>query len=45
MFPLNSEFLLYVKAFIFLTCVMFWVKLAFDILMKGARPRSRRDRD
>ena len=45
MFPLNPELLLYVKFFIFLTCVMFWVKLAYDALMKAARPRSHRDKE
>ena len=41
MFPLDSDFLLYVKFFIFLTCVFFWVKLGYDAFRRSTRLRHR----
>jgi hypothetical protein len=43
MFPLDQNLLFYVKFFVFVTCVVFWVKLIYDSLKKSTRPRSRRD--
>lgn len=34
MFPLDQDTLLILKAFVFLTCVCFWLKLAVDALLR-----------
>ena len=39
MFPVNADFLLLIKFFIFFTCVIFWVKVAYDALKRSARLR------
>jgi hypothetical protein len=45
MHPLNPELLFFIKVFIFLTCVIFWVKLAYDAIRKSTRLRSRDEDD
>jgi len=48
MFPLNPELLLLVKFFMFITCVVFWVKLAYDGVVRSSRlysDRGRRNRE
>lgn len=44
MFPLDPSLLFYIKAFMFFTCVFFWIKLIYDSVQRSARMR-RRDRD
>ena len=45
MHPVDPDLLFFIKVFIFLTCVIFWVKLAYDAIMKSTRLRSQRDRE
>lgn len=42
MFPVQSELLFWVKLFIFVTCVFFWVKFIYDWIRRSNRLSSRR---
>ena len=41
MFPIDTNLLLLVKFFIFLTCVFFWIKLGYDAFSRSTRLRHR----
>ncbi len=43
--PVDGDVLLLVKYFIFLTCVFFWIKLAYDAMKRGSRTHSRHRRE
>ncbi len=42
MFPIDPELLMYLKIFIVFTCIFFWIKLAYDVLMRRHRLREHR---
>ena len=44
MFPITPDILLLVKYFIFITCICFWVKLAYDGMKRSSHLHSRRHR-
>ena len=44
MLPLDADLLIFVKFFVVLTCVFFWIKLAYDSLMRQYHHRRRHHR-
>ena len=42
MFPLSQDILLYMKFFVFFTCVAFWIRLGYRWLMHYHRLRRER---
>lgn len=43
MFPLGQDLLLFLKFFVLFTCIVFWVRLGFQWLMRHHRLRRERD--
>ena len=41
-FPVQSELLFWIKLFIFVTCIFFWIKLIYDWIRRSNRLSSRR---
>jgi hypothetical protein len=44
MFPLTPDILLLVKYFIFITCICFWVKMAYEAMKRSSHLHSRHHR-
>jgi len=41
MFPLDPYLLMMLKVFVVFTCIFFWIKLMYDVLMRGHNMRRR----
>ena len=40
MLPLDPDLLIFIKFFIFVTCIIFWIKLGYEALQKSMRMHS-----
>ena len=42
MFPIQADLLFWIKLFVFITCVFFWIKVIYDWVRKENRMHGRR---
>ena len=45
MLPLDSDVLMFIKFFVVFTCIFFWIKLGYDVLMRHHHIHRRHHRD